>query len=67
MRPPFSRLQVTHPPACLDEAYFSGVWQSGKKVLATIFAVCPLVALALGRKYGLFSGGTHGSSGNWPH
>jgi DNA modification methylase len=52
-----------------------GVWQLGKKVLATILLVCPLVALLLGRKYGIFSGGTHGSPvlpaaslrEPWPH
>jgi hypothetical protein len=32
--------------------YLDGVWQPGKKVLATIFAVCPLVALVFGLKYG---------------
>ncbi len=32
-------------------AYFlTGVWPLGKKVLATIFAVCPRVAAASGRK-----------------
>jgi hypothetical protein len=29
--------------------------------LLTILLVCPLVALLFGLKYGLFSGGTHGS------
>ena len=38
-----------------------GVSQSGKKVLASIFDVCPLVALLLGRKYGLLPGGIQGS------
>jgi hypothetical protein len=36
-------------------------------VLATIFDVCPLVALLLGLKYGLLSGGMHGSLGTLPH
>jgi hypothetical protein len=44
-----------------------GVSQLGKKVLATILLVCPLVALLLGLKYGLFSGGTHGSLGTLLH
>ena len=44
-----------------------GVSQLGKKVLATIFDVCPLVALLNGRKYGLLLGGTHGSDGTEPH
>ena len=44
-----------------------GVTQAGKKVLATILLVWPLVALLLGRKYGLFSGGTHGSVGTLLH
>jgi hypothetical protein len=44
-----------------------GGLQSGKKVLATIFDVCPLVALLDGRKYGRLSGGTHGSAGTLPH
>ena len=38
-----------------------GVWHPGKKVLATIFDVCPLVALLNGRKYGRSVGCTHGS------
>jgi hypothetical protein len=41
--------------------YLEGVWQSGKKVLATILDVCPLVALWLGLKYGRLPGGTQGS------
>ena len=41
--------------------------QVGKKALDTIFAVCPLVALLKGRKYGRFSGGLHGSAGMVPH
>ena len=34
---------------------------------ATIFEVCPLVALLLGLKYGRLPGGTHGSSCGSPH
>jgi hypothetical protein len=33
----------------------------------TILAVCPLVIPVLGRKYGLFNGGMHGSAGTVPH
>jgi hypothetical protein len=41
----------------------SGVTQPGMKVLAAIFASCPLVLLPFGRKYGRLLGGTHGSPG----
>ena len=41
--------------------YLNGVWQLGKKVLATIFEVCPRVALLFGLKYGRLAGGLHGS------
>ena len=40
--------------------YRNGVWQSGKKVFATILLACPLVTLLNGRKYGLYSV-SHGS------
>jgi hypothetical protein len=33
-----------------EDYRFASVWQPGKKVLATILLVCPLVALELGRK-----------------
>jgi hypothetical protein len=42
-----------------------GAWQPGKKVLETIFEVCPLVTSAKGLKYGLFWP-SHGSPGP-PH
>ena len=42
--------------------YFRGVSQPGKKVLATILEVCPLVSVLDGRKYGLFWS-SHGSAG----
>jgi hypothetical protein len=44
-----------------------GGLQSGKKVLASIFDVCPLVALLFGRMYGRLAGGTHGPAGGDPH
>jgi hypothetical protein len=50
-----------------SQSYRLGVSQDGKKVLATIFDVCPRVALLLGLKYGRLSGGTHGSLGTVPH
>jgi hypothetical protein len=37
--------------------------QSGKNVPETILAVCPLVALLLGTKYGRLPGGTHAPAG----
>ena len=43
--------------------YRETMLQSGKKAFATIFEVCPLVALLLGLKYGRFVGPTHGSAG----
>ena len=36
-------------------------------MLDTIFDVCPLVALLLGRKYGRLEGGTHCPAGGVPH
>ncbi len=45
--------------------YLEGVWQLGKKVLATILAVCARVMSANGLKYGRFCG-SHGSNGP-PH
>ncbi len=44
---PACRVPMTHD--CVG-SYFMGVSQLGKKVFATIFAVCPLVALLLGLK-----------------
>jgi hypothetical protein len=68
--PAWDGLLFSRPVFRLFVAYFStpsGGLQLGKKVLATIFDVCPRVALLFGRKYGRLPGGTHIPAGGVPH
>ena len=62
------RIRVTEVPkaSVVPRCHRPGVSQPGKKVLATILVVCPLVTYAPGLKYGLFPGGMQGSAGP-PH